>query len=206
MKWLCTKLDSCHTCLIFDDFISDLFKILSGIDQGCPLSVILYAFYNSDLIDSARTKEGELAVGSMDDVALIVTGKTFPECHRNIRSFMERAGGGLDWSRTHNSAFSMEKFGLLNCKARPRKIGLGPALQLSDGTTIEPTDHHRFLGVLVDQALKFKQHTAMVYAKGSRLVGQIKRLANARNGLKMAVVRRLYLSVVVPSMLYAARR
>ena len=42
-----------------------------------PLSVILYAFYNSDLIDSAHKDEGELAVGMMDNVALMVTGKTF---------------------------------------------------------------------------------------------------------------------------------
>ncbi|KAI0365553.1 hypothetical protein BV20DRAFT_917317, partial [Pilatotrama ljubarskyi] len=63
---------------------------------------------------------------------------------------------------------------------------------------------HRFLGVLLDQALRFKQHVAFAYAKGSRLVAQIRRLATARNGLSLAAVRRLYLAVVVPSMLYAA--
>ena len=122
VDWLRVKLAGRKTRLKFDDFTTELFDILSGIDQGCPLSVILYAFYNSDLIDSARLEEGELAVGSMDDVALIVTGKTFADCHAKIRKFMERHGGGLDWSKAHNSAFSLDKFGLLNCKARTGSV------------------------------------------------------------------------------------
>lgn len=79
VDWLRVKLTGRKTRLLFDDHASERFDIASGIDQGCPLSVILYAFYNSDLIDSADTKHGELAVGSMDDVALVVTGKTFPD-------------------------------------------------------------------------------------------------------------------------------
>ncbi len=202
VDWLRVKLEHRRTQLKFDDYVSDVFEILSGIDQGCPLSVILYAFYNSDLIDSAVLKNGETAVGSMDDVALVVTGKTFAACHVKIRQFMERAGGALDWSRAHNSHYSLDKFGLLNCKARMQ--GLGPTLHLTDGTTIAPSDHHRFLGLLVDHQLRFKQHVALAYSKGSRWVAQLRRLATARNGLTLAVVRRLYLAVVVPSMLYAA--
>ncbi|RPD60880.1 hypothetical protein L227DRAFT_488420, partial [Lentinus tigrinus ALCF2SS1-6] len=134
VQWLRVKLSGRKTRLKFDDYTSDLFDIVSGIDQGCPLSVILYAFYNSDLIDSAHTAEGETAVGSMDDVALIVTGKTFTICHGKVRKFMDRPGGAMDWSTSHNSAYSLDKFGLVNCKAQPKRIGLGPALRLTSGT------------------------------------------------------------------------
>ncbi|OSC96537.1 hypothetical protein PYCCODRAFT_1379002, partial [Trametes coccinea BRFM310] len=139
----------------------------------------------------------------MDDVALVTTGKTCDVCHDKVRSFMDREGGAQQWSHSHNSMFSLDKFGLLNCKAQQKRIGLGPPLHLSDGTSIAPADHHRFLGVLVDQALCFKQHVAAAYAKGSRLVSQIRRLATARNGLTMQAFG-FYLAVVVPSMLYAA--
>ncbi len=81
---------------------------------------------------------------------------------------------------------------------------LGPDLHLSNGMVISPTDHHRFLGLLIDQQLRFKQHVALAYAKGNKWVAHIRRLATARNGLTLAVVRRLYLTVAVPSMLYAA--
>ena len=200
--WLAGKLSGRRTRLRFDDHTSTPFAILNGIDQGCPLSVILYAFYNSDLIDSARKAAGETAVGSMDDVALVATGKTFADCHRGVRRFMDRPGGALEWSRTHGSEFSLDKFGLINCKARAAT--LGPALKLSDGTSIPPSDHHRFLGVLLDNRLKFTQHVDLALAKGMRWVSLIGRLARARNGLAPAVLRRLYLTVAVPGMLYAA--
>ncbi len=202
VDWLRVKLDGRRTQLKFDDYTSDTFEILSGIDQGCPLSVILYAFYNSDLIDSACAANGETAVGSMDDVAMIAIGKTFPDCHDKIRQFMERTGGAFDWSRAHNSSYSIDKFGLLNCKARMKD--LGPVLTFTDGTLVQPTDHHRFLGLLVDHKLRFKQHVALAYARGSQWVALIRRLANAKHGLSLAVVRRLYLAVAIPSMLYAA--
>lgn len=89
IDWLRIKLLHRRTQLRFDDYVSDILEILSGIDQGCPLSVILYAFYNSDLIDSADRANREMAVGSMDDVALVITAKTFTACHVKIRQFME---------------------------------------------------------------------------------------------------------------------
>lgn len=155
VDWLRVKLEHRRTQLKFDDYVLEAFQILSGIDQGCPLSVTLYAFYNSDLIDSAILKNRETAVGSMDDVALVVTGKTFVICHEKICQSMERVGGALDWSCAHNSLFSLDKFGLLNCRSRMQDLGL--MLHLTDGTTITPSDHHCFLGLLVDHQLCFKQ-------------------------------------------------
>ncbi|RDX44141.1 hypothetical protein OH76DRAFT_1301016, partial [Lentinus brumalis] len=77
VRWLRAKLTGRRTTLKFDDFASDPFLIERGIDQGCPLSVILYAFYNAALIEAADPKKGETAEGSMDDVAVLVTGSTF---------------------------------------------------------------------------------------------------------------------------------
>lgn len=101
VRWLRAKLTGRRTTLKFDDFASDPFLIERGIDQGCPLSVILYAFYNAALIEAADPKKGETAEGSMDDVAVLVTGSTFRAVHAQLGDFMTRAGGGEDWSATH---------------------------------------------------------------------------------------------------------
>ncbi len=71
-------------------------------------------------------------------------------------------------------------------------------------TVVCPTDHHRFLGALLDQRLRFKHHVTLAYARGSQWVAIIRRLANARHGLPLVVVRWLYLTVAIPSMMYAA--
>ncbi|OSD04081.1 hypothetical protein PYCCODRAFT_1365058 [Trametes coccinea BRFM310] len=136
----------------------------------------------------------------MDDVALVVTGKTSEETHKKACAFMQREGGAMAWSKSHNSAFSVDKFGLLNC-ARV-KPGLRPALDLG-GTVIEPFNHQHFLGVLLDRCLRFHQHVALAVARGSAWTALIRRLARMQHGLQMEEVRRLYMSVAIPSMLYA---
>ena len=64
VDWLREKLRERRTRLKFDDFESILFDIESGIDQGCPLSVILYGFFNTLQITSVQQKNGEIAVAS----------------------------------------------------------------------------------------------------------------------------------------------
>lgn len=64
------------TTLTFDDYSSEAFEIVSGIDQGCPLSVILYLFYNSDLVDISIPRNALDGTGYIDDVAFLATGKT----------------------------------------------------------------------------------------------------------------------------------
>ena len=102
----------------------------------------------------------------MADVALVVTGKTLAHCHSGVRRFMEHPGGALDRSRDHNSFFSLDKFGLLNCKARVAM--LGPALQLVNGKKIAPADPHRFLGVVLDHRLRFTPHVNYALPKRTR--------------------------------------
>ena len=79
---------------------------------------------------------------------------------------------------------------------------LGPALQLG-ATLIVPSAFHRFLGALVDNRLRFHQQVSAALAKGLLWVSAIRRLARSQYGLAPSLIRRLYLAVAVPSMLYA---
>ncbi|EJF56326.1 hypothetical protein DICSQDRAFT_71738, partial [Dichomitus squalens LYAD-421 SS1] len=128
-------------------------------------------------------------------------GYTFDETHQKLTDFFERPQGANEWSRTHNSTFSLDKFGLLNA-SRTLKNSLGPALQLGS-TLIKPSDHHRFLGFLMDYRLRYHQHVAYALGKGMAWVATLRRLARSQYGLTPGLVRRLYLAVAVPSMLYA---
>jgi hypothetical protein len=55
-----------RTSLKFDDYISDTFDIPTGIGQGDPLSMLLYLFYNADLLDIPASRN-EAALGYVDD-------------------------------------------------------------------------------------------------------------------------------------------
>ncbi|KJA12715.1 hypothetical protein HYPSUDRAFT_107258, partial [Hypholoma sublateritium FD-334 SS-4] len=62
----------------------------------------------------------------------------------------------------------------------------------------------KFLGVIVDNQLRWKEQGAAALRKGQAWVGQICRLSQTTKGVSRAHMRRLYLSIAVPRMLYAA--
>lgn len=55
-RWIWAKVKNCTARLLFDDYIMEQLNLPSGIDQGCPLSPILYAFYNTDLVHNETNR------------------------------------------------------------------------------------------------------------------------------------------------------
>jgi hypothetical protein len=91
------KLEGRRTTLKIDDFTSDWFNIVHGIDQGCPLLCIYYLLYNSGAIELANPNNQELASGFIDDIALLARVKTLGEANSKLESMMERPGGMRQW-------------------------------------------------------------------------------------------------------------
>ena len=86
---------SCRsTQICFDDHISNPISINNGTMQGCLLSMLLYTFYNADLIDIA-TGENELSTRFVNDCAFVAISDTLQETHATLKNMMERAGGGV---------------------------------------------------------------------------------------------------------------
>ena len=152
-----------RTQLRFDDFTSEWFVIHNSIGQGNPLSMLLYIIYDSDLIDIARNK-GELTLAFIDNTVFITIANTFTETHKILKNMLVHSGGSLEWSKDHNSHFKTSKFSLLDfmmSKSKPR-----PQMSFG-GVTIKPAPSHKFLGIIVDQELHWKEHTVYAIAKGA---------------------------------------
>ena len=85
----------------------------NGIVQGDPLSMILYLFYNMDILDVARGKN-ELCLGYVDDLALVAMAKNFTDTHRLLKNMISQDGGVREWSTSHNSRFKDSKSVLID--------------------------------------------------------------------------------------------
>jgi len=68
------------TTLRFDGYVSDHIPIDNRIGQGDLLLMVLYQFYNADLLDIPRHVE-EDAVAYVDDTFMLASGKDFPSTH-----------------------------------------------------------------------------------------------------------------------------
>ncbi|KAJ7123913.1 hypothetical protein C8R46DRAFT_839668, partial [Mycena filopes] len=69
---------------------------------------------------------------------------------------------------------------------------------------IESTKSVKLLGVHIDRELRWHAQGAAALAKGQAWLGQFARIARPTRGISARHMRRLYLSVCVPRMLYAA--
>ncbi|KAI6001335.1 hypothetical protein EDD15DRAFT_2158845, partial [Pisolithus albus] len=113
---------------------------------------------------------------------------------------MERRNGAFRWSESHNSKFELSKFALLDfhynasTERQPLKLRR---------TTITPSRTHKFLGVIIDQTLRWSAQVAHALSKGIAYAMQISRISSANKGLPAYLLRWLYLAVAVPKTLYA---
>ena len=69
--------------LKFNGYLSDWILINNGMGQGDPLSMILYLFYNADLVDVVSEK-GQAAVAFVDDANLYAEGNIYEEAYDSL--------------------------------------------------------------------------------------------------------------------------
>ena len=65
--------------------------VTNGTTKGCPLLMLPYTFYNTDLINIAKGKS-ELSTGFVDDCTFIAVADTLDEAHH-----LKRYDGKTRW-------------------------------------------------------------------------------------------------------------
>lgn len=213
VEWVRRRNQGRRTKIIYDDHTSEEFEVFDGLDQGDAQSLILYLIYNSKILSIPNKHNRENALAFVDDVALMASAKTFEECHEKLQVMMEMENGVLEWARTHNCTFGIDKFQLVDSSRKTMKNPLargkkkipltGPALKIA-GHTIKPAPSAKFLGVHIDQGLRWKAHGAAAIAKGTAWLSQFQRLVKPSGGVAHRHMRRLYISIAIPRILYAA--
>ena len=189
-----------YTALKFDDYISGQIALDNGIGQGDPLSMMLYQYYNADLLD-IPANTNETAAAYVDDAILVATASTFPEAHNILKDMMIRPGGAIDWSKTHNSCFEFNKLVLIDFAQRNNKKER--CLLILPDITIEPSYSTKYLGVFMDQHLNWNAHIAQAIKKGISWSTQIRRATAPTWGITPKYTRKMYIVVALPKILYA---
>ena len=199
-KFVSNMLQDRVTTLSFDGYTSSPIQIDNGIGQGDPLSMVLYQFYNADLLDIPKSKD-EDAMAYVDDSNMIAIADNFEEAHVMLADMMSREGGVAEWSTTHNSPLEYSKLALIDF-AHSQSPKCRPVLHLPQ-RDVTPVASTKYLGVLFDQNLNWKAQHAHAIKKGTNWASQIRRITKQSWGITPKYARRLYISVALPRTLYA---
>lgn len=172
--WIQRKLAGRTTTIAFNDYTSEPYAIPSRLDQGCPLSVVFHHFYNAHMTELAHPKSGEGTSGFVDDSTLLAEAKSFEETHRMLDNMMTRPSGAIVYAREHNVHFELTKTAVLDLTRRrerahgqgTRTLPLKRPIATIAGQLIRPLASHKYVGVILDQELRFKEHAAYALGKG----------------------------------------
>ncbi|KAI9453360.1 hypothetical protein HD554DRAFT_2004245, partial [Boletus coccyginus] len=63
----------------------------------------------------------------------------------------------------------------------------------------------KFLGIIINQELRFSAHATYVITKGTKYVLACKHLIKVSKGTKIRIMKKLYEVITVPKMLYAVK-
>ncbi|KAJ6469850.1 hypothetical protein C8R45DRAFT_837008 [Mycena sanguinolenta] len=112
--WMRRRYKGRSSRIVFDDYVSEPFEVLGGLDQGNAHSGIAYLIYNSDLADIPAPEEDEHGAKFVDDNTLVTVSTDFHETHCKIRDVVQCPGGVDNWAAQHNAKFGPAKYQLVD--------------------------------------------------------------------------------------------
>jgi hypothetical protein len=162
----------------------------------------LYILYNADLLEIAGADEDEDAIGYMDNIAIIATGRNFLETTTKISDIMTKVEGGIEWSIAHNSRFEASKSAIMHATRRiSHTIAEKPVMRLA-GHVIKEVNTYKYLGIVIDSKLLWNEQEQRTVANATKWLLQYRQLTKPSTGVSARLMRRLYISVAIPKITY----
>ncbi|TIB60869.1 hypothetical protein E3P78_02948 [Wallemia ichthyophaga] len=159
----------------FSNYTSSTYTLNKGSPQGSPISGPLYLIYNSALV---KESEEITKVGYADDVLWMAAASTPTEARSLLESHLHEAD---EWSESHATPLDIKKTQYVLFTKHPEKKDSNPLFW--DEREIVPSQAMKYLGLMLDCRLSYKQQTALMTKRGYGAVAAISRLANTRNGM-----------------------
>ena len=180
-SWVSYFLSSRNLQLFFNNYLSPIGPVNTGIPQGSPISPILFL-----ILVSSLTQEQAFQVSYIDDFSLS-TSSTSPEKNlsilkKAIQSLFQVAsqlGVIFDSGKTELIHFSTSRTPPQN----PLTLG---------GETFLPKEQVKWLGIVLDRKLSFKPHIEYRLNLAKAAFYKYRRLASTYKGLSFQNLRTLY--------------
>lgn len=193
VKWVKSFFQERSARIILDQTTSEPFPILCGLPQGPPISPILFLLYVEPFLRLSRGR-----FGYADDGCFLATARTLEDCGRKLESKLNQT---LQWGYENGVIFDSAKTELQYFHNKRKYTE--PSLHT--GTyVVNPKDHVRWLGVIFDRKLNFKDQVRRACQRARVVTDHVKRLSNTIRGINPSIIRTALQGTALASLFYGS--
>lgn len=178
-------------------------RLQREVSKGCPQgSCCGPGFWNiqyNSLLNLDFTRRTK-AVAFADDLVLLTRGATIREAENFANLEMSKVSA---WSKRNKVVFNEEKSKVMVISRRKRKEANDIKIYLNN-KPLEQVTTLKYLGIIIDDKLKFSQHISYVAEKCSKLIFSLSKSAKISWGLKHEALKTIYKGAILPLLLYGA--
>ena len=175
------------------------FYLNEGLPQGSAISPLLFLIFINDITE--YTKDGStLSLFADDTAAWVFKGENKEEAERKMQENIDAISRWADdWKMTLNT----DKTKVMVISSNSKDHKWKPSLFLK-GEQLEVVKEYKFLGVIIDNQLRFNSHVAKTVAKCKRRNNLLRCLAGKDWGQSMESQKMLYVTYIRSALEYAS--
>lgn len=176
----------------YGGFESERGRVECGVPQGSVLGPLFFILYVNDMVKASGDMELVLFA---DDTNIFAKGRNHIELFRKVNQGLEELS---KWFRCNKLTLNLKKTEYVYFGGSGGRLVPQGGLTIG-GEAIRRVDGARFLGVWVDEGIRWSGHIEKVKSKVGRLLGVLGRASAALGGES---ILKLYNALVLPHLQY----
>ena len=184
VKWFKSYLSERFQRVKINETFSEKVKVDLGVPQGSKLGVILFLLYINDIVKTISDAKMSLFA---DDTLIYVVGDDLKSCESLIQNQIEKIN---IWLCKNKLKLNVTKTKCMCLNNGGLNVNI-----LINNQPIECVDGIKYLGVFIDNKLKFNQHVYNQCAKISKKIGFFKRI---RRYIPLNCAVTIYNTLILP--------
>jgi hypothetical protein len=193
LNWFASYLTSRQQQVLCNNSLSDFLPIRFGVPQGSILGPLLFIIYINDLPNSSSLLHYILFA---DDTNVFLSHASYDQLFELANEELKAAS---NWFKANKLSLNLSKTNFILFRTNNKPIPAHTNDIVIDGITIPQVTTSKFLGVHMDQHLKWNIHIDEINKKITKSIGIINRISYL---LPSHILTSLYYTLVYPYLTY----
>ena len=191
-NWFKSYLNNRRQSVSIGHIKSNPLEITCGVPQGSILGPLLFLLYINDFSDSSKILDFHIFA---DDSNLFYANKSLLDLENNINNELKSIHS---WLVANKLVLNVDKSNIVVFHPPQKKINHQINI-IINGKKLNKATNTKYLGVLIDCHLNWKDQTSYLAKKIKRNIGALSKL---RHFTSSKILKNLYYSLVYPFLIY----